>query len=215
VSNKPSKARTDKPNAFVIEPAKGETEAGAIARVVLDPIALAAFMLADANKTLPEVNGNAFVGELNKHAAAVAQGDLSRVERMMVAHLHVLDGLFYALVNRSRANSKEGHLDAAETYMKLGLRAQSQCRATAEAIAEIKNPAPVAFVKQANIAAGPQQVNNAAPADRSRAREIENRLNKLLEADNGERMDTGTAGAAGRANPELVPVGEIDGTEDS
>jgi hypothetical protein len=37
---------------------------------------------------------------------------------------------------------------------------QAQCRATIEALAEIKNPRPVAFVKQANIAQGPQQVNN-------------------------------------------------------
>ena len=29
-----------------------------------------------------------------------------------------------------------------------------------EALAEMKNPHPVAFVKQANIAHGPQQVNN-------------------------------------------------------
>jgi len=36
--------------------------------------------------------------------------------------------------------------------------AQSQCRATWEAIAEVKNPRAVAFVRQAYIAAGPQQV---------------------------------------------------------
>ena len=37
---------------------------------------------------------------------------------------------------------------------------QAQCRATLEALAEIKNPRPVAFVKQANISGGHQQVNN-------------------------------------------------------
>ena len=40
------------------------------------------------------------------------------------------------------------------------LKAQAQCRATLEALAEIKNPHPVAFVKQANISSGHQQVNN-------------------------------------------------------
>jgi len=45
--------------------------------------------------------------------------------------------------------------------MRLALRAQSQCRATLETLAVIKNPTTVAYVRQANIANGPQQVNNA------------------------------------------------------
>jgi len=65
------------------------------------------------------------------------------------------------------------------------------------------------------IAAGLQQINNASLAEGSRAREIENQPNKLLGANNGERMDTGATGAAGRANPNVVPVGAIDGTEDA
>jgi hypothetical protein len=43
------------------------------------------------------------------------------------------------------------------------LKAQAQCRVTLVALAEMKNPRPVAFVQQANIAAGLQQVNNGAP----------------------------------------------------
>jgi len=42
------------------------------------------------------------------------------------------------------------------------LKAQSQCRATLEALAAIKNP-PIVYARQANIAAGPQQVNNGVP----------------------------------------------------
>jgi hypothetical protein len=53
------------------------------------------------------------------------------------------------------------HLDASERFMRLALKAQSQCRSTIESLAEIKNPSSVAFVKQANIAKGHQQVNNA------------------------------------------------------
>ena len=41
----------------------------------------------------------------------------------------------------------------------MALRAQNQCRMTLETIATIKNPS-VVFAKQANIAAGHQQVNN-------------------------------------------------------
>jgi hypothetical protein len=43
--------------------------------------------------------------------------------------------------------------------MQMVLKAQSQCRATLKTLATIKNP-PVVFARQANIAQGPQQVNN-------------------------------------------------------
>ena len=78
---------------------------------------------------------------------------------------------------------------------------------TWEAIAEIKNPRPVAFVRQANITSGPQQINNAP-----RAGEIESTSNKLLEAQRGERMDTGTTSAASGGDQALEAVGAINGT---
>lgn len=50
----------------------------------------------------------------------------------------------------------------------MALKAQAQCRATLEALAEIKNPRPVAFVKQANISGEHQQVNNGVqPAQKA------------------------------------------------
>lgn len=39
----------------------------------------------------------------------------------------------------------------------------SKLRAPRETLAAIKNPAPVTFVRQANVAHGPQQVNNDPP----------------------------------------------------
>ena len=48
--------------------------------------------------------------------------------------------------------------------MRLALKAQGQCRATLETLATIKNP-PVVFARQANIAQGPQQVNNTATVE--------------------------------------------------
>jgi hypothetical protein len=45
-----------------------------------------------------------------------------------------------------------------EVRLRLALKAQTQCRATVETLATMKNP--VVFAKQANIAHGPQQINN-------------------------------------------------------
>jgi hypothetical protein len=74
----------------------------------------------------------------------------------------------------------------------------------------------VAFVRQANIANGPQQVNNGPPppADASRARECENPPNKLLEQRRNEWLDCGTVSATVRTDQELAPVGEVHGTND-
>ena len=46
--------------------------------------------------------------------------------------------------------------------MRLALKAQNQCRATLQALVQLKQPSQTTFVKQANIAQGHQQVNNLA-----------------------------------------------------
>lgn len=55
-----------------------------------------------------------------------------------------------------------------EINMRMALRAQNQARATAETLAAVKNPT-VVFARQANIAHGPQQVNNTLPRAASRS----------------------------------------------
>ena len=76
--------------------------------------------------------------------------------------------------------------------MRLALRAQGQCRATAETLAAIKN-GPAVFARQANIAHGPQQVNNTLAV--ARAGNVETAPNEPLEA-HAKRLDSGTTSAA-------------------
>ena len=64
------------------------------------------------------------------------------------------------MARRAAANMGE-YLPATETYLRLALKAQSQCRATLETLAAIKNP-PIIFAEQANVTTGPQQINNGA-----------------------------------------------------
>jgi hypothetical protein len=80
----------------------------------------------------------------------------------------VLDTLFNTLLRR--AMDMKGLHDY-EMCMKIALKAQAQSRMTWETLSEIKNPRQaVAFVKQANIANGPQQINTGSMTD-TRARE--------------------------------------------
>ena len=133
------------------------------------------------------------VEQLTDQCRSVQRGDLTREEAILTAHAHSLDAIFASMARRAAMNVGE-HIGAAETYLKLALKAQSQCRATLETLATIKSP-PVVFAKQANIAHGPQQVNNHA-AHIARASENEKPQTELMEHDHGEQLDTGTAGPA-------------------
>lgn len=96
---------------------------------------------------------------LRDEVAKVQSGDLSQVDAMLFGQAKVLATMFNALLARAGDNLGQ-HLAATETYMRLALKAQSQCRTTLEALVEAKNPRSVAFVRQANIASGHQQINN-------------------------------------------------------
>jgi hypothetical protein len=131
---------------------------------------------------------------------------------MLMIQAHTLDAIFNTLALQA---SRAKYTDEIDRYLRLGLKAQSQCRATLETLATIKNPQPVAFVRQANIAHGPQQVNNDGAAPASRARESENPPNKVLEHQHAERLDFGTPGAAVGADSEMETVGAVHRTQDT
>jgi hypothetical protein len=97
------------------------------------------------------------VKDLQERVENVQGGDMRSVEAMLYGQAMTLQTIFTSLARR--ATSQE-YLKQYQTYLSLALKAQAQSRATLEALAEIKNPRPMAFVKQANISSGPQQVNN-------------------------------------------------------
>lgn len=133
----------------------------------------------------------ALMVQLTQSVEALKDNDLSRCEAMLFTQAHALQSIFMNMSRRSALNMGE-HLKAMETYMRLALKAQAQCVRTLEVLAAIKNPQPVAFVKQANIAHGPQQVNNGAVPS-APAWESEKAPNELLEAQPAERLETGPA----------------------
>ncbi len=99
--------------------------------------------------------------ELRDQCGATSRGDLARGEAMLTAQAHTLDAMFDRMAQKA---TRCEYLNQAETYSRLALKAQGQCRATWATLAQMKNPQPTTFVRQANIAHGPQQVNNGAAA---------------------------------------------------
>ena len=165
-----------------------------------------------SEQAVGEVDLTALVRHIESQTEAMRGGDMSEVEGMLYAQAMALQAAFTALSRRAALNS-QNYPKATEIYFRLALKAQSQCRSTLEALAEIKNPRPVAFIKQGNFAQN-QQVNNGT-VDDPRAHEKKFiQPNELLTDERaiyGNTMDTGTASAASSGNQALAAVERFDG----
>jgi hypothetical protein len=149
------------------------------------------------------------VDTLRDQITAVQAGGLGQAEAMLICQATALQSLFTRLAERAMGCDT---IPAFEMNMRMALRAQSQCRATLETLAAVKNP-PVVYARQANVTTGPQQVNNGvATAPRTRNMEIE--PNRLLEEIDGQRLDTRAPCAPGKTNPDLATVGAVHRPKD-
>lgn len=136
------------------------------------------------------------------------EGDLTGVEATLYGQAQALQVIF---TNLARRAARQEYVNQLQTYLVLALKAQAQSRATLQTLAEIKNPRPVAFVAQANISNGPQQVNNGLE-QATRAEELANSSNELSKEDYGLLQNTSASSAAGGANKKLETVGAVNGT---
>ena len=161
------------PNQITAAGKPDEDQAVAIARTVLRPTVQAAVTLKEYSKSCGDLDLGGLIDTLTEQTRASSEGDLKRAEAMLTTQAHTLDAIFNNLARRA-INAE--YIDNLDRYLKLALRAQSQCRATWEALATIKTPPVMGYVRQTNIAHGPQQVNNApnAPAGVPRAGENPN-----------------------------------------
>ena len=185
-----------------------EDELTAVARVSISPVMRAAATLKAYECNFHDVELADLVSVLDEQVDKSKDGDSERAETMLTAQAHTLDAIFNTLARK--ANSAE-FLSQLETYLKLALRAQSQCRATWEALSTIQHPPMANYVGQANITSGPQQVNNSPARGENRKPQ-----NELLEQQHGnEWLDPRAASTAGRTNQELETVGAVNRTKDT
>lgn len=153
------------------------------------------------------------VDHLRTTFTEVKGGDLHTLEAMLISQATALQTIFTSLARRAQEQEYQKNL---ESFLGLALKAQAQSRATISALVDLKYPRQATFVKQANIAHGPQQVNNGAAAGanpdqyaqaRTDAEKSAPEPNKLLEADHGStQMDIRTTPTAARSNPAMEAV---------
>lgn len=201
-----------------VEPSGERGVAGDVARVTriaglaLSPSFNAAAVTATFGETaFGKLDTLALSVRLADECKKVNGGDLGHMESMLMAQAHALQAIFTNLARRAH---QQEYLTQFEAHLRLALKSQSQCRATLETLAAIKNPASVAFVRQANISHGPQQVNNGISNDGlgSRAGEMQNTPNELLEVSHasGERMDFSTARTPSRTDKNVEAMVEVN-----
>ncbi len=159
----PAVAVPDKKRSMPVVVKSGGTIEEAMAELAVSGTARnASTVISFSDSEYPHLSLAEMAKALQAQGEAVNAGDLSAAERLLSAQAASLNAIFNEMARRAALNMGE-YISATETYMRLALKAQAQCRVTLVALAEMKNPRPVAFVQQANIAAGLQQVNNGAP----------------------------------------------------
>ena len=162
------------------------------------------------NPILPEAKIANVASALKDKIETVQAGDMTSIEAMLIGQAHALQTMFVSL---GRQAASKTQLVQYTAFMNLALKAQSQSRATIQALVELKYPKQTNFVKQANIANGHQQINNGQASNETstrapaHARENQTKPNELIEVNNGsETMDNRAAQTAIPKDKAMAPV---------
>lgn len=183
----------------------GQTKVGREAELMVEGLSINALVGVAFSTKLGTLDLTECFAQILARAREAANRNTQSQEAILAGQIISLNAIYTELALIARNNMS--NCLVFERLMRLALKAQSNCRATAEALAAIQNP-PAVFAHQANIANGPQQVNNSLPS--SRARKSTSEPNELLEA-HGERLDVATQITTGSRDKELAAVGTIDG----
>jgi hypothetical protein len=140
-----------------------------------------------------------------EHQREVKAGDMSRAECMLMNQAVALQSMFVDLALRAKRETSFSNM---QVMTGLALKTQSACRATLQALGDLKYPRQATFVRQANIAHGPQQVNNDDGPASPRTQLNQSVKNKLLDGvnDGSSYMVNGTTPTSAGKDPELATL---------
>ena len=161
-----------------------------------------------------DVDLKVLIDQLRDTFTEVKGGDLHTLEAMLISQATALQTIFTSLARRAQNQTSQRNLEA---FLGLSMKAQAQSRATISALVDLKYPRQATFVKQANIANGPQQINNGAaganPEQYAQARppaeNSQTLQNELLEHQYGNTLEFGATGQTIGADTHLEAVGKV------
>lgn len=187
---------------------KAKTKDRQMAELSLSAVTLNAVTAHTFTQFMGETDLGETIKVMREKTSKVNGGDLSELENTLTAQTVSLDAIFNQLARRASLNIGE-HINAAETYMRLALKAQAQCARTIEVLAAMKNP-PVIFAKQANISHGNQQVNNGSSPNATHTEKTINQSNELLTKGNHATLDTSRTTTASGIDQNMATVETLD-----
>lgn len=156
-----SKKPSTKPKPVEVQAHTGESEQQTMSRVMVEPYwrhGLVAKGIID--KSLGKLPGEPqfhdYGQALKDKAELVSNGNLKLASDMLVAQAHSLDAIFAEFARRAALNMSD-YLGATETYGRIALKAQANCRATLEALMKLHQPREQT-VKHVHVNQGGQAV---------------------------------------------------------
>ncbi|WP_158241528.1 hypothetical protein [Novosphingobium sp. TH158] len=157
---KKNKARTEG-KAAVVEGYTGESEAETMARVFTGPtIRHGSVASSFIGKMFGQLPGQPQFDDYGRAIATrtdkAKSGDLAAASEMLMAQAISLDAMFTELARRCAMNMGD-YIHASERYGRLALKAQSNCRATLEALAKLHQPR-IQTVRHVHVNEGGQAV---------------------------------------------------------
>lgn len=153
----PKTPAKDGKDRLTIKSEADKSEARNLADVALDPAAnaMATTRLYSRGSFGEMPTTELFESQIDKCKLAKA-GDLKHQRAMLAAQADALNSIFTEMARRAALNMGE-YLGATETYLRLGLKAQAQCRATIEALDSLTS-GRVQTVKHVHVSEGGQAV---------------------------------------------------------
>ena len=177
---------------LTIHARQDESDEQAVARTMLSPALQSARTLKEYMDSSDRLELQAMIDSLEKQVELIEAGNFKRVDQMLLSQAHTLDAIANNLFRTAKNQTYTSNL---ESCLKLGLRAQNQCRTTLEALVRVKNPKT--HLNQTNIAHN-QQINNQLGKAQSKL---------SSEEVDGERLDPETPQEAVRGDQTLETVG--------
>lgn len=156
-----AKAEPKKPRALNVQAKTGETEPQSMARIMIEPHFRHAILAKTfTEKSLGKLPGDPeladFADAMHQAVAPSTDERLQAATETLLAQAYSLDAIFTEMARRS-ANNMGEYIGAAETYMRMALKAQANSRATFEAIAKLHQPREQT-VKHVHVNEGGQAV---------------------------------------------------------
>ena len=147
--------------AVMIDAHQGETEAQTMGRALIEPYFRHGVVAhAVLGKMLGTVPGNAQLHDFGRamqvKAKATGEGNMALPSEILTTQALTLDALFTEFARRA-TNNMGDYVQSAERYGRLAFKAQSNCRATLEALAKLHQPREQT-VKHVHVNEGGQAV---------------------------------------------------------